>query len=513
MNIHATKDDRAEKASDCAKSQKEGSYDRVVEMGSGMLKVDVKNHAFLTDMKYLTARAGRIIGQGTEGLTFLDCLLRASHSKQERQALFPGAFDLGNRNDLPSEQCTRAALILETELEGQPCSYDRLQDVAKGIERLTGRSFEDYYERDPAKAMKVAKLLHEFVSQRPHILTIISNPDQAQDARLDLTNPYAFGPDPELRLLVCDLQSRLTAEIPAKRLATIDRVFRVLRDRLDKAYLTLETEVKAEAATPEEVVGAYDLIAIDWLKPPLFPFKQEVLPLDEQLHLYFWVLDLLHYARGEQRLRDQRLYHCAVPTLIEDLGALDAVSFESLRPLPNAKVSEQALALRALLTKAVGQDCSDKVFREVLSDAANLLERYCWTTGVFVAQQVDAILAMAAVVVAFHIRRDPQHLQVSLPGSKPGSGSIKSKLRAKFSDVHEEYFRVFHYAIDWSQYALNGQTAVYEAQWQLKLRLTQRFVEIAQVHDTDLLDNALTNLENYALHAARAAVRRARKEH
>lgn len=510
MNMQASPSDREEGAPDRALDDSAPNrYDRVVKMGGWMMQMNVKDHAFLTEELYLLKRSGPVIAMTMEGLTFLDFLLRANHSKQERQAMFPGAFDLGNRSNLPREQCTRAALIQETELGGQPCSYDRLKTVAERIERMTGRSFEDYYECDRAKALKVAKLLHEYMCQCPHILSFLSNPDEGKDARLDLTNPYSDGPDPQLRLLLCDLRSRLTAEIPAGRLAAIDRGYRASRPRLDKALQTLTQKVKIEARTPEEAVAAFELIREDWLKPPPRAFEQKAQPLDEQIHIHFWVHDLRNYVKAEQKLRELKLYHREVPVLIKELKALGAVSFESLRPRRSTKVSEQALPLRRILTKAIGQECSDKVFRAVLSDAARLIECYCNTAGMLVPQEVDATLATSAVVVADHIRRDPQELLISLPGSR----SIKSKLRARLSDVNEEYFRVFRYAIDWIQYALHGQTAVYEAQWQLQLRLTQRFVEIAQVHDTDFLEGALTTLEKYALQASSEAVRRARKEH
>lgn len=111
---------------------------------------------YLFDRAYAAHRSGVVLG-GHGRLSILSYLLR-NLSRDERESLFPGQFDIGSFQQ-PSK-LTTAALIEEIRAEGHGEAAESIRIIKERIKNLTGVHFTKFFDQNRWGALKVVKLLY-----------------------------------------------------------------------------------------------------------------------------------------------------------------------------------------------------------------------------------------------------------------------------------------------------------------------------------------------------------------
>lgn len=451
--------------------------------------VPALSREFVWEPRYAAARFERMGGRSV-----LWQLLHLELTAQERELLFPGQFDLGNLRPIPDEMCTEEALW-NLLFDGKELS--EVQRLLRDVSATTGHEPHQHFSMGVGQAFKVAVLLHRVKSHRPALkqLWAILRPPSLDSASLELTNPYPAGAPSELRFHLEDLRAYLSVEIVPERLSAIDGSFGEVRPRIDAALEAIEAVIKQHGSpSVAEVVRRYGQAAAQWqLRRP--PPARRVLRADEQMYVHLHVLDFLHFAQAERRLRSKPLLRRAVTPVAHRLKAgRIPVSALGGRPLP-----AEIACLHEPLREALGEDVTLRQFRENLADTELLLRRRLQLMSFPPAADVDALTCLAAMVVARELKAQPQSFTPRLHGASHGqSSSVKAALRRPLSSSHEEFGRILRYAVDWTRYALAGQTAVHEAKLAFEMQVITAAEAVLNTHDAERVDTFLANLEGYA---------------
>lgn len=476
---------------------------------SNRLGINPCSYDFIRDPSYLEDRCSRVIGgQIFDGQSVLKYLLHSGLTKEDRLRIFPGEFDLGNSRSIPDKDCTYDALCKE--LEGQRTSHERFDNpleiadvmrLLRDTSALLGHKPIKEQQVGSSQLFKVAKLLHSFKQRKGllQLMSILRPPIAEAKTSLELTNPYQCGVDSVLRFQLTDLHAYLSVEISEERLADIDRTFGSVRAELDKAIVEIEYVLKS-VGNPciEEVVQRYDIAFNQWASHRSPPMRK-LLRADEQLYVIMHVLDFLHFAKVENKLRNERLLQPSV-TSISVAGDL-ANSQILLQDLCEHDVPDSVRQLLPLMNEATGEDISYRQFRDYLESAHIVLNHWVSLKQEPTALVVDKLTVLAAIIVAREMRRNPAVYKPGLHGSVRGqSQSVKAAFKANrpVSSSHEEFERIVYYAVHWTRYALSGQTAVLEAQLAFQMRLMNNAVSVLSTHDTSVMANFLSNLKGYA---------------
>lgn len=474
-------------------------------IGKG-LGVDLFSYDFVRDPSYVEDRCGRVIGgEVADGQSLLRYVLHSGLTEEDRMRIFPGEFDLGNARSIPDKVCTYEALGKELEQQRPP---DKTRDnpldkatvarLLKDTAALLGHAPPQERQAGAGQVFKVAKLLHGF-KQRDGLLQLMSilrSPTE-KTASLELTNPYPMGADSDLRWHMNDLHGYLAAEIPSERLAEIDGTFGQVRSVLDQAISSIEHELKtAGRPSPEEVVQRYTVVLEQWTshrRPP----ARKVLRADEQLYVAMHVLDFLHFAEVERKLRREKLLQRFVAPVSPGLARC-RIRLGDLRAHP---LADSVWQLHPLLNAAVGEDITPRQFRDYIESAHTVLDHWVRLLHVPAPEDVDALTGLAAIIVAREMREQPCSYKPGLHGAARGqSHSVKAAMKTgcPVSSTHEEFERIVNYAVSWMRYALSGQTAVFEAKLALQMQLIDAAVSVLNTYDTNVVATFLSNLKEYA---------------
>ncbi|RJG08719.1 hypothetical protein D3879_22845 [Pseudomonas cavernicola] len=480
----------------------------ILESIGKQLGVNLFSYDFVRDASYVEDRCGRIIGGGnTDGQSLLRCVLHAGLTNEERERIFPEEFDLGNARSIPDEACTYEALGKELEQQrtpqqtrDNPLEKAAVVRLLRETAALLGHKTPQEQQVGAGQLFKVVKLLHGF-KQRPGLLQLMSilRPPAEATASMELTNPYPTGADSELRWHMIDLHDYLSAEISVERLMEIDSTFGNVRAVLDDALNDIAHELgSAGRPSNEEVVLRYQVAMEQWASRRSPP-SRKLLRADEQLYLTMHALDFLHFAKVEDKLRRERLLQRSV-TPISASAALKHSRIR-LSDLCESDIPDSVRQLHPLMSEAIGEDVSNRQFRDILESAHSVLNHWVSLQEVPAREDVDALTALAAVIVARAMRKEPASYKPGLHGSAWGQSlSVKSafKIDRPVSSTHEEFERIGFYAVEWMRFALSGQTAVFEAHLAFRKRLIDIAVTLLNTHDTEVMATFLSNLEGYA---------------
>lgn len=478
------------------------------------LGVDLLSYDFVHDPSYLSDRCGRVLGGEPQGRSLLRCLLHSGLSENDRARIFPGKFDLGNARLIPAEACTYEALRKELEPQrtadetrNNPLDKTTVKRLLKDVAALLGHAPPQEAEADVGQIFKVAKLLHGFKQREglSQLLSILRPPSEAK-ASLELTNPYPIGADSDLRWQLVDLHGYVSAEISSERLAEIDSTFGQIRSVLDQTTGDIEFAVKTSGRpAPDEIVQRYALVLEQWTSHRRPPARQ-VLRADEQLYIAMHVLDFLHFAAVERKLRHEKLLQrSVVPVSPGSMQFRIRLCDLRVRPVPT-----EVRRLHPLLSEAVGEEITSRQFRGYIDRARTLLKRWLQLLQTPAPEDVDAVTALAAIIVARDLQEHSPTYKPGLHGAARGqSQSLKAAMKVGrlISSPYEEFERIVTYAIDWTRYALSAQTAILEAQLTFRMHLLEAAVTVLNTHDTGVVATFISNLEGYSAYGVRAVPR------
>ncbi len=484
------------------------------------LGVDLFSYDFVRDPRYVKHRCGRVIGgDGLAVQNLLRSVLHVGLTERDRMQIFPGEFDLGNARSIPEEACTFEALIKELEQQRPPDEYCDNPLGKADVSRLLRDTAELIGHTPPlerqvgtGELFKVAKLLHSF-RQRDGLFQLMSilRPPNEATASLELSNPYPSGANSDLRWQMIDLHGYLSAEIPAERLAEIDGTFGSVRAVLDDALNGIQLVLKNDGRpSVDEVVQRYEVALHQWTSHRSPPVRQ-LLRADEQLYVSMHILDFLHFAKVERKLRREKLLQRAAKP-ISILAGLTQSRIR-LRDLCERKIPDSVKKLHQPMQDALGEDINERQFQGYLTSAHTVLNHWVSLQQVPAPVDVDALTGLAAIIVAREMRKQPASYKSGLHGSARGQiQSVKTafKIDSPVSSTHEEFERIVNYAVRWMRYALSGQTAVLEAQLALQMQLIDSAVSVLNTHDTKLVATFLSNLKGYAAFGINAVPQQAR---
>lgn len=487
------------------------------EMISRRLGVDILSRDFLRDPSYVMDRCSRVNEGGPGFQSVLRWVIHSKLSPEDRSRVFPGDFDLGNSRLIQDGLCTYEALIKELEEQrspeevlDNPLDKTTVVRLLKDVAGLLGHKPPQEAEEGAGQFFKVAKLIHGF-KQRDglsQLISILQPPSEAK-ASLELTNPYSTGSDSDLRWNMVDLEGYLSAEISKDRLDEIEETFGEIRSAIDDAIERIQNVLKSDGQpSVGEVIERYRIVQEHWtLQRP--PPPRATLRADEQLYVAMRTLDFLHFAKVERRLRSARLLQRSVKPL--PVGSL---RFRvQLSDVKSSTMSSEIESLHSLLREAINEPISSRQFRDYLKRAHTLLEHWVYLQQPILAtEDVDASTALSAIIVAREMLENPASHKPGLHGAARGlSQSVKAAMKpgSPISSTHEEFERIVSYAIQWTRYALAGQTAVLEAQLAFEMRLQEAAVAVLSTHNTDVVDTFISNLKGYSLYSLNDVSRQA----
>lgn len=484
---------------------------------SRQLGVDIFSQDFLRDPSYFKDRGSRVGGGAPTFQSLLRCLLHSGLSSEDRLRVFPGDFDLGNGRSIQDDLCTYEALIKELEEQRSPAEVlenplDKAAVVRllRDVAGLLCHTPPQEAEEGVGQFFKVAKLIHSF-KQRDglsQLISILQPPSEAK-ASLELTNPYSTGVDSDLRWHITDLHGYLSAEISKDRLAEIEDTFGQIRSVIDDAIDRIQDVLKSEGhPSPDEVIERYRIVQEHWTSHRSPPARR-ILRADEQLYVAIHTLDFLHFIKVERKLRSAKLLQRSVTPLPP--GTLRFCV--QLRDLQSCLMSPEVERLYSLLGDAINEDITPRQFRDYLPRAHTLLEHWVYLQQPILAtEHVDASTALSAIIIAREMLKQPASYKPGLHGIARGlSQSVKAAMKAgtPISSTHEEFERIALYAIQWTRYALSGQTAILEAQLAFEMRLQDAAVSVLSSHDTEVVATFISNLEGYSLYSVSDVPRQA----
>lgn len=480
-------------------------------------KADVFSRDFLRDPSYVDNRCERIIGGKTfDGRSVLRFILDSGLTDEERQEVFSEKFDLGNARIISDEECTYEAFSQELELLDCPKT-----EGAKFLERadiirllndtasLLGHESPEERQPGAGQLFKVAKLLHEF-KQRNGLLQImhILRPPTEETASLELMNPYFYGAESDLRWHMVDLQGYLSSEISTERLGEIDSTFGLIRSSLDNFINSVGLHFKkTQPHSNDDVLLRYEIALKQWSSRSSQP-QRKVLRADEQLYVTMYVLDFLHYAMVEHKLRRERLLHSTVAPVPEVL-TLPRIS---LNDLCAAEISDSVRLLSSLLNVALGTNIPLKEFKSYLTSAQAILNHWLALNYHMPPPDEEALTCLAAIVVAREMRKHPKSYKPRLYGSARGqSHSVKAAMKPgrPVSSTHEEFERIINNALQWVRYALIGQSDIFTAHMAFHMRMVDTTVLVLSTHETGVVQNFISNMERYARYSVNGVVEKA----
>lgn len=485
------------------------------------LGVDVTSRVFLREPSYFKDRGRRVGGGAPTFRSLLRFLLHSELSPADRQRVFPGDFDLGNNRLIPDDLCTYEALIKELEEQRSPAEvFDNPLDktavvrLLRDVAGLLGHEPPQETQEGVGQFFKVAKLIHGFKQREglSQLISILQPPSEAK-ASLELTNPYPTGADSDLRWNIVDLEGYLSAEIPKDRLDEIEATFGEIRSAIDDALERIQYALKSVGPpSVDEVIKRYEIVQDHWTLRRLPP-PRAVLRADEQLYVAVRTLDFIHFAKVERRLRAAKLLQRPVTPL-----ANDSLRFRvKLIDVESCAMSAKIENLHSLLGEAINEPISSRQFRDYLKRAYTLLEHWVYLQQPILAtEDVDASTALSAIIVAREMLENPASYKPGLHGAARGlSQSVKAAMKpgAPISSTHEEFERILSYAIQWTRYALAGQTAILEAQLALEMRLQEAALAVLSTHDTDVVATFVSNLEGYSRYSVSDVPRQAEMKH
>jgi hypothetical protein len=437
----------------------------------------------------------------------------------ERDRVFPDPFDLGNLK--APKNPTKAAL--RAELEGSS-DLDREEDedpenalryIKEAIGTLTGHHYDAYFEKDPGKSLKVLKMLYILnrkVSDR--MLSLLKPPAAAAEGSLEVANPYPLEENIAASALLADLKAHLTLEMPSARRREIDELFDPFRDRIESISSNFITVVGARSRNDPDRMQALLGLTLQVLNQvkasddgPMI-----LLPLDEQLYIHCWVLEISHLVEVDRYLHEEKSPGLAVKAVGRQLRLLSA----SIQGKTTGQTNDQCVSvseleaisvhhdreIQTIMVESLGYKISATHYRKSIPLAEKLIRLWMGfnsplkVLAFFQDFKVDPLMAVAAITsVAYHRQERTKYRPYWL-GQEFDRGRVigaleKLDLGKSKTEVEEEYNRFWTHQLAWFRHAMAGQLATYELSSTINHHLLVVFECVARRHDTELLRTRL----------------------
>ncbi|MFO1348764.1 MAG: hypothetical protein U1F12_09325 [Pseudomonadales bacterium] len=247
--------------------------------------------------------------------TWINVILHEGMTDELRLTLFPSLFDLGNSSTGVPHEARLADLTGEMGFDIGGYFFRKypkdLQTVLTGITNTTGYDFSDRSIYYPMTSLKVVSLLHKMMKLRKsHLFSLIEPPHTSKRPTLDFRDTT---PDPlneNDTLVIADLISYLSIEIPKEKLKAI-HIQLLTPSKLLECIALENMEITDPIRTyyrndTDKISLAYTKLAEDIEKFELKqPIKRQI-PLDELLYTYLRTLEFQHFT-GEIALITEKI--------------------------------------------------------------------------------------------------------------------------------------------------------------------------------------------------------------
>jgi aspartate carbamoyltransferase regulatory subunit len=469
------------------------------------------SRSYLFDRTYADHRSGVILGSN-QRLTVLSYLLR--HLDEcEREALFPGQFDLGNR--LQPVESTTEALLKEIRNEGYGESEHSIRVIKEKIEELTGIHFTTFFQQDKGKTLKIVKLLYLLKTKNPvRIFSLLEPPEGDKKPSLEVKNAYPLKGNEKAAYLMADLKAHLALEITPARLKEIDVLFDQLRPTLDSIIQELMGCINSACHSNYE----YLLRLLDVVKHQTALLLEgesapaKLMPLDETLYIHCYVLEFLHFAKVNRYIISELAPNIVIEPIGPELRALSSAIQGKRQVSTNDQcismsdfvgfTGKYEMEIRGALTKAMGGALSPKDYAKAVPHANKLLKIWAFfhhTLGIRTVDTdflVNPLMALATVAaIGFEFPHPTSYYPYWL-GQKNDRGNVisalnKIDLHSANSTVPEEYIRYWDHRLRWFQYALAGQLDALQGRYELTQCFVSGFESAVKTRDIELIRRRL----------------------
>lgn len=247
-------------------------------------------------------------------MTWINVILHEGMTDSLRKTLFPHKFDLGNTS-LPQKKTVKILALLEdlnnkTDIDykwtSESIYYQDLKTVKEGLKNIFGHNFSNT-KKYPIKTLKVIKLLQKVKKRKSHLFGLIKPPHKFKKPNLDFRDDVPTPTTENDSLLIADLISYLSIEIPKDKLEIIHTRTLSSSKLIEVAGIKLQSIVrmiKDHYKNNDELISKiYDEMSLK-IDNHVIKKNKNTNPLDEALYIYLITLELQHFANSHKKLMD-----------------------------------------------------------------------------------------------------------------------------------------------------------------------------------------------------------------
>lgn len=453
---------------------------------------------FVWASRHTSARFEAFVGERRE--TILEAVVRSKLTGDERRAIFPTIWHPGRRESLTAKQCTYKAIA---EAVTKTCGLDSegrgnwlSRQTAEALAKLVNASVSEQRHLFPDRTARTVWLFVYLKTVRsPGPIGLLAPPCPGDKPSLELTNPFPQGPERDTRMLMADLLTYLTLQMPMSlRQAIDDQLI-----GLSQAVLDFLPRVSRAAFGRSSTASAGLRLAqyhyraqFDGLASVA---RQLVRPMDESLYMLARSLELRHFAEFDAVLQGRPQPRAGLREAPHQIWAV------CLPPLAELEsTSDSLLELKGSVEYVMGETIASELFRQAAALSIDVLRHYLTfaRNDPLGRRPIATLTAMASILYALDLIADPvahQH-QPHVRGeqgyvSKSMTGAIKDEVNAR----HEEFEQLITAAIDAYRAALKGEIEYHRAQTQLQHTLLQGVARVCATLDLEAISRARAMLE------------------
>lgn len=462
---------------------------------------------YVHDRKYRKHRvSGRIIGGGPEGVSQLYEIVHTLITDEERGRIFPGAFDLGNFQDIPAERCKYVELESEIYNETKIDPEEVLKTIKKRIADLLDKKFSNFFSKTPSKSLKVLKTLYRFQRDYRFLFTLLAPPHKTGKPSFEIRDSYGIDGSNEEVEIISDLKTHLSFEIPRERLRAIISAYGQMRGVLDAIEEMLIQQATSQCGNNLKKFELIVQYMSDCIESILKIEDREPveLPLDELLFTYLIQLEFSHHVAASSHLFDAVIANqppfveswSTIGQLMSNLGFQGISAQHFIRSTDDLikDFTSGASSLINFYSTIFDREIDSATYSKALPLFEKLLKVHSYSEAYKNIRFTIAIGAMALVLTELH---------ESTP-YKPywyGQGNITGGLVEFLKSVRFEHInldspegstRYWTGRLDYFTYAMVGQETIYKARLIFNKTINESIIRILETLDLDLLDEKLS---------------------
>ncbi|KPZ00565.1 hypothetical protein [Pseudomonas syringae] len=452
---------------------------------------------------------GRMLGGRPESVSQLYVIVNDLITEEEKKAVFPGAFDLGNFKQLPENLQTYKALEDEIRKESKVEAHDRLKKIKILALPLLGRSFSEFFSEDKTLTLKVLKTLYRFQTEQNKIFTLLAPPRISKKPSYEVRDCYGIEGSTEEVLLISDLKSHASFEMPRERLAFINSTYGKMRGLLDNVDWKLSQEAGVECGGSLQRFTQIVHHLATRIQSVLHVEVQEPvrLPIDEQLYTYLNRMELDHHTEGNLQLLSKVTEHeppfGEVRDLIAELAKYIKLPLSTPQHLLieaetcESQFRDSANSFKWFYSKLLDREIDNNTFEKALP----LFGKLCKVLNFAeFKKHISMSLALGAMALVLSELHKSTPYQPYWYGKGTISGGLQEYLNAvRFEhwnlDAPEGSHRYWTGRVDYFSYTMLGQGNVFKGRVHLSNTINQSFMKILDTQDLELIDNKLTLFE------------------